>query len=47
MHCFRGESDFLHKVPKHAGQGKASDDFIDEMSFSETKESRQDQDQGL
>ena len=44
---FRERSDSLHKVPNRAGRDKASDDFIDETSFSDTKESRQDQDQGL
>ena len=47
VRCFRGGSDSLHKVPKRARRCRASDDFIDEMSFSETKESRQDHDQGL
>ena len=45
--CFWGGSDSLHKVPKHARQDQASDDFINEASFSKTKESRQVQDQGL
>ena len=44
---FQGGCDSLHKVPKRAGQDKASDDFIDETSISDTKESRQDKDQGL
>ena len=47
MRCFWGGSDSLHKVPKCDGQDMASDDFMDETSFSETKEPRQDQDQAL
>ena len=47
MRCFWGGSDSLHKVPKGAGQDMTSDDFMDEKSFSETKEPRQDQDQAL
>ena len=43
VRCFRGGSDSLHKVPKCAGRGKASNDFMDEASFSDTKELRQDQ----
>ena len=40
-------SDSLHKVPKCVGLDKASNDFIIETSYSDTKESRQDQDPGL
>ena len=47
VRCFGERSDSLHKVPNRAGRDKASDDFIDETSFSDTKESRQYQDQGL
>ena len=47
MRCSWGGSDSLHKVPKGAGQDMTSDDFMDEKSFSETKEPRQDQDQAL
>ena len=47
VRCFRGGSDSLHKVPKCAGRDKARGAFIDETSFSNTKGSRQDQDQGL
>ena len=42
VRCLRGASGSLLKVQKRAGQDKASDDFIDD-----TKESRQDQNQGL
>ena len=37
VRCFRGRYDSLHKVPKCAGRDKASDGFIDETSFNETR----------
>ena len=44
VRCFRGGFDSLHKVPKGTGQDKATNDIINELNFSDTKESRQDQD---
>ena len=37
VRCFRGGYDSLHKVAKCAGRDKASDGFIGETSFNETR----------
>ena len=47
MCSFQGGSGSLHKVSKHVGQDNAGNDFIDKRSFSEMKEPKQIQDQGL
>ena len=47
VRCFWGRFDSLHKVTKRGGRDKVDNDFINETSFSDTKQSRQDQDHVL